>query len=57
MAEVHIIGELVGASGFPSANMCCKWGLTKGSTWRVLEGLEGGQTQVDHPQVLTIVHL
>ena len=51
MAEVHIIGELVGASGFPSGNLCCKWGLTLGSAWKVLEGLQEGQTQVDHPQV------
>ena len=54
MAEVHIIGELVGASGFPSGNLCCKWGLTLGSAWKVLEGLQEGQTQVDHPQVSQI---
>lgn len=51
MAEVHIIGELVGGSGFPSGNLFCKWGLVVGSAWKVLEGLQEGQTQVDHPQV------
>ena len=52
MAEVHIIGELVGGSDFPSGNLFCKWGLVVGSAWKVLEGLQEGQTQVDHPQVL-----
>ena len=51
MAEVHLIGELVGGSGFPSGNLFCKWGLAVGSAWKVLEGLQEGQTQVDHPQV------
>lgn len=51
MGEVHLIGELVGGSGFPSGNMFCKWGLTVGGAWKVLEGLQEGQTQVDHPQV------
>ena len=51
MAEVHLIGELVGGSGFPSGDLFCKWGLTVGSAWKVLEGMQEGQTQVDHPQV------
>ena len=51
MAEVHLIGELVGGSGFPSGNLFCKWGLAVGNAWKVLEGLQEGQTQVDHPQV------
>ena len=56
MAEVHIIGELVGANGFPSGSLSCKWGLTLGSAWKVLEGLQEGQTQVDHPQVRKVMH-
>ena len=51
MAEVHLIGELVGADSFPSGSLFCKWGLAVGSAWKVLEGSEEGQTQVDHPQV------
>ena len=51
MAEVHLIGELVGGSGFPSGDLFCKWGLAVGNAWKVLEGLQEGQTQVDHPQV------
>jgi len=55
MAEVHLIGELVGGSGFPSGNLFCKWGLAVGNAWKVLEGLQEGQTQVDHPQVCAAI--
>lgn len=51
MAELHIIGELVGGSDFPSADLFCKWSVSHGSGWRVLEGAREGQTQIDHPQV------
>jgi len=27
MAEVHVIGQVVGASGFPSQSLFCKWGI------------------------------
>ena len=30
MAEVHIIGELVGGSEFPDASLFCKWGIHTG---------------------------
>lgn len=51
MGEVHLIGDLIGGSGFPSANLFCKWGIAYGAAWKILEGLKEGQTQVDHPQV------
>ncbi|KAI0207975.1 B9 domain-containing protein 2 [Lamellibrachia satsuma] len=50
MAEVHVIGQLVGGSGFPEHSLFCKWGVHTGSAWRVLAGLREGQTQVDLPQ-------
>ncbi|KAM9168549.1 LOW QUALITY PROTEIN: B9 domain-containing protein 2 [Mergus octosetaceus] len=50
MAELHVIGQLVGASGFPQRSLFCKWGLHAGSAWKLLEGLREGQTQVDDPQ-------
>ena len=50
MAEVHVIGELVGGSDFPSGDLFCKWSVSHGSGWRVLEGDSEGQTQIDHPQ-------
>ncbi|XP_075773931.1 B9 domain-containing protein 2 [Pelodiscus sinensis] len=51
MAEVHIIGQLVGASGFPRSSLFCKWGIHTGGAWKLLSGLREGQTQVDHPQL------
>ena len=53
MAEVHLIGDLVGGSEFASADLFCKWGIAYGNAWKVLEGIQEGQTQVDHPQVFT----
>ncbi len=30
MAELHVVGQLVGASGFPSQDLFCKWSLVTG---------------------------
>ncbi|GAQ87688.1 b9 domain-containing protein [Klebsormidium nitens] len=49
MAEVHIIGQILGAEGFKDRNVFCKWGIVAGSNWDLLEGTDQGQTQVDHP--------
>eukprot|EP00035_Acanthoeca_spectabilis_P020457 m.433016 g.433016 ORF g.433016 m.433016 type:complete len:179 (+) comp17518_c0_seq1:220-756(+) len=49
MAQLHVIGELVGGKDFPSCDLFCKFGLVTGPDWRLLEGHESGQTQVDHP--------
>ena len=57
MAEVHLIGEIVGGDGFCSSNLFCKWGLVVGSAWKVLEGQHEGQTQVDHPQVSASIQI
>lgn len=51
MAEVHVIGQLIGASGFPDNSLFCKWGIHIGSAWRLLSGLSEGQTQVDNPKL------
>ncbi|XP_029908309.1 B9 domain-containing protein 2 [Myripristis murdjan] len=50
MAELHVIGQIVGASGFPQSSLFCKWGVHTGGAWRLLSGLKEGQTQVDLPQ-------
>ncbi|XP_021474379.2 B9 domain-containing protein 2 isoform X1 [Oncorhynchus mykiss] len=50
MAELHIVGQIVGASGFPQSSLFCKWGIHTGGAWRLLSGLKEGQTQVDLPQ-------
>ena len=57
MAEVHIIGELTGGSGFASSNLFCKWGMSVGPSWKVLEGITEGQTQVDHPKVCIYIYI
>lgn len=49
MAEVHVIGQILGGSGFPESSLFCKWKVQMGSAWRVLEGDTEGQTQVDEP--------
>ncbi|XP_056395043.1 B9 domain-containing protein 2 isoform X2 [Hyla sarda] len=50
MAEVHIIGQIVGASSFPQHSLFCKWGVHTGGAWKLLSGTVEGQTQVDNPQ-------
>ncbi|KAL3982379.1 Ciliary basal body-associated B9 family protein [Acanthocheilonema viteae] len=47
MAEVHIIGEIESASGFPEQRLFCRWELRFGGGWRVIEGVSKGQTQTD----------
>lgn len=51
MAEVHIIGSLVGATEFPKPELCCNWTMIAGDDWTVVEGDISGQTQVDIPAV------
>ncbi|XP_029637783.1 B9 domain-containing protein 2 isoform X1 [Octopus sinensis] len=50
MAEVHVIGQISGAYGFPSSRLFCKFGIQSGNAWKVLSGLTEGQTQVDNCQ-------
>ncbi|XP_072032083.1 B9 domain-containing protein 2-like [Amphiura filiformis] len=50
MAEVYVIGQITGASGFPNQNLFCKWAIHTGGAWKVIAGLREGQTQVDNPQ-------
>mmetsp|Transcript_5941 Transcript_5941/g.24076 ORF Transcript_5941/g.24076 Transcript_5941/m.24076 type:complete len:177 (-) Transcript_5941:2241-2771(-) len=49
MAELHVVGEIVGAMGFEDRNLFCKWGLEAGSMWELVEGESGGQTHCDYP--------
>ncbi|XP_042861513.1 B9 domain-containing protein 2-like [Penaeus japonicus] len=51
MAEVHVIGQITGASGFGRSSLFCKWTLQLGGGWRVIEGLAEGQTQADCSEV------
>lgn len=36
MAEVHVIGQLVGGSGFPDNSLFCKWGIQTGELWLII---------------------
>ncbi|KAJ3389980.1 B9 domain-containing protein 2 [Lobulomyces angularis] len=49
MAELHIVGTLIGASQFPASELCCKFSIITGEDWKLLEGFESAQTQVDIP--------
>ena len=49
MAEVHIIGQLYGGSDFPENSLYCKWNITCGNGWKLLQGIREGQTHVDLP--------
>ncbi|XP_073879794.1 B9 domain-containing protein 2 isoform X3 [Macaca fascicularis] len=51
MAEVHVIGQIMGASGFSESSLFCKWGIHTGAAWKLLSGVREGQTQVDTPQI------
>ncbi|KAI9357653.1 B9 domain-containing protein 2-like protein [Zopfochytrium polystomum] len=50
MAEVHVIGSLVGASGFPRPELTARWSIVAGESWTLIEGDDAGQTQVDLPE-------
>ncbi|PSN38465.1 B9 domain-containing protein 2 [Blattella germanica] len=56
MAEVHIIGQITGASDFPNQSLFCKWGIHAGGGWKVISGLKEGQTHVDNPEYDNITY-
>jgi len=46
--ELHVLGEILGGSGFGAGrSVCCKWALEAGDRWELVEGAAGGQTQTD----------
>ncbi len=49
MAELHIIGQILGGSDFPDNSLYCKWSVSAGSGWKLLQGIKEGQTHVDCP--------
>mmetsp|Transcript_6196 Transcript_6196/g.20320 ORF Transcript_6196/g.20320 Transcript_6196/m.20320 type:complete len:186 (+) Transcript_6196:33-590(+) len=49
MAELHVVGQVLGGSGFQLDNLFCKWFIETGSNFRLLQGLTGGQTHCDYP--------
>mmetsp|Transcript_6197 Transcript_6197/g.20329 ORF Transcript_6197/g.20329 Transcript_6197/m.20329 type:complete len:104 (+) Transcript_6197:33-344(+) len=58
MAELHVVGQVLGGSGFQLDNLFCKWFIETGSNFRLLQGLTGGQTHCDYPNVhICLVHM
>ena len=53
-AELHLLGQLTGASGFPLSSLFCKFSIESGSNFRVLQGVVEGQTQCDQPNVRSL---
>lgn len=51
MAELFVVGEVLGASGFNGNNLVCKYAVAFGENWRLSEGEASGQTQTDYPKV------
>jgi B9 domain-containing protein 2 len=50
MPEVHVIGEIQGATGFPDPSTFCRWKIVSpGDGWELLEGADNGHTQTDCP--------
>jgi B9 domain-containing protein 2 len=55
--QVHLIGEVVGASGFTSAKLYAKvrssqWHFKVGPDWRLLSGTQSGETFYDTSESL-----
>ena len=44
MAELHIVGQLVGAADFPLPSLFCKFSIDAGHNFRLLQGSSSGQT-------------
>ena len=51
MAELHVVGQVVGASDFPLPSIFVKYSFETGSNFRLLQGQTTGQTQCDQPLV------
>ena len=47
-ADAYFIGRILGCSGFAEGAFC-RWWVVFGPDWKVVNGLERGQTQTDSP--------
>jgi B9 domain-containing protein 2 len=48
--ELHVLGEIVGGSGFDSDNSFCFYELKTGDHWTLVGGEAKGQSQIDFPR-------
>lgn len=51
--QAHIMGDIVGGTGFSPGGVCCKWVIEAGNPygenlWSLTEGDTAGQTQTTH---------
>uniref|UniRef100_A0A915HLJ4 B9 domain-containing protein 2 n=1 Tax=Romanomermis culicivorax TaxID=13658 RepID=A0A915HLJ4_ROMCU len=51
MAELYVIGQILGAKSFPDKSLFCRWKLHFGGGWTLVEGRTEGQTQTDSPDI------
>jgi len=49
MAELHVVGEIVGADNYPLPSLFCKFAVEAGNNFRLLQGVPTGQTHCDSP--------
>ena len=47
-ADAYFIGRIIGSSGFKDGTFC-RWWIICGEHWRLVNGLDRGQTQTDSP--------
>ena len=47
--ELHIVGEIVGASDYELPSLFCKFNFEVGGNFRLLQGITSGQTHCDMP--------
>lgn len=47
--ELHVIGEIVGATDYELPSLFCKFSFEAGTNFRLLQGLPTGQTHCDMP--------
>jgi len=49
--EVHVLGQIHGATGLPADCAFCAFTIETGDQWECVGGADRGQTQVDYPEV------
>ena len=47
-ADAYFIGRIIGCSGFHEGAFC-RWWIVSGPQWKLMNGLDRGQTQTDSP--------
>lgn len=48
LSDAYFFGRIIGSSGFRDGSFC-RWWISTGQQWNLVNGLDHGQTQVDTP--------